>query len=225
MRLIFRYLAAIILLTAFTATLKAQDDKIMLGLRAGHNAVFGGFAAVSLETVQTIDEDFSIIGGLQYNSIGKTALEACPAYSFSFPWGNISAQMLLSYSNMTSVNNIAAGAGALLTSRWFGCRLGYYYRLYGGKSGYINEPFNIYYELCANLLPMIDDWDLQLFITNCELFELERHYQPTFLVQCNYYPFSNIGFNVGLGCKPAGMFHLSADYYQSFMKLGVCYRW
>ena len=95
MRLIFRYLAAIILLTAFTATLKAQDDKIMLGLRAGHNAVFGGFAAVSLETVQTIDEDFSIIGGLQYNSIGKTVLEACPAYSFSFPWGNISAQMLL----------------------------------------------------------------------------------------------------------------------------------
>ena len=66
---------------------------------------------------------------------------------------------------------------------------------------------------------------MQLAITNCETFELERHYQPSFLAECRYYPGAKLGVTMSLGCKPAGMFNMSADYYQSFLKIGVCYRW
>ena len=205
--------------------LKAQEDELILGLRLGQNASLGNFAAVSLETDQHLNDSFGISGGLQYSTLGKTSIEARPAYIHDFRWGNLSAEVLLSYTNMRSVNSYAAGAGIGLGGKWVGVKFGYFYRMFGNGSSRITEPFNIYYELCLNLLPMKNDWKLDFYITNNEIFELERHYQPSFIAQCCYYPLEYLGVSLSLGCKPAGMFNMSADYYQSFLKLGVCYRW
>ena len=205
-----KYIATTLLLTFCSIAMNAQTNEVMLNLRTGHNASFGGFAAASLEAS---------------NTISKTAIEARPAYYKSLDWGKLSAEALLAYTNLSSINNIAAGAGLQVESKWADARLGYYYRLYGGKEGWIKEPFNLYYELSAHLIPSIENWDLNLIITNCETLELERHYQPSFIAECSYYTKANIGLSMGLGCKPSGIFHISADYYQAFLKLGVSYRW
>ena len=220
-----KYIATTLLLAFYSIAMNAQNNEVTLGLRAGHNASLGGFAAASLEASNTLSKNFKINSGVQYNSINKTSIEARPAYYMCLDWGKLSAEALLTYSNLSSTNNIAAGAGAQVESKWVDARLGYYYRIFGGQGGWIEEPFNIYYELRAHLIPTIENWDLQLAITNCETFELERHYQPTFLTQCSYYTKANIGISMSLGCKPAGIFHISADYYQAFLKLGVSYRW
>ena len=205
--------------------LKAQDNELKVGLRAGHNTVFGGFGAIALETTQTVCSDFSVSGGIQYNTIGKTALEARPAYKIPLKWGQISVESLLTYTDLSSINSFTAGAGAMLSSRHFSARLGYYYRIYGSQAGWISEPFNIYYDARVHFLKKIENWDLDLIITNCEMFELERHYQPSFITECCFYPKSKLGITLGIGCKPSGMFNLSADYYQSYLETGLCYRW
>lgn len=208
-----------------STTLVAQNSEVAVGLRAGHNAAFGGFAALSVEGSHTFGQCLHISGGAQYATFGRTALEARPAYLWHRNWGTISAEALLGYTHQTSVSNLVAGAGADLAGRWIGFKLGYYYRLYGHRGQSICEPLNIYYELRANLLPNIERWDLQLAITNNEIFEIERHFQPSFLAQCRYFPQQRLGLSLGLGCKPAGMFNMSADYYQTFIKFGVCYKW
>ena len=215
----------IMLLALCPLILKAQNNELQVGLRAGHYAVFGNFTAVSLETTQVLFDDFSINGGIQYNTIGKTALEARPAYSIDFDWGCLSTEVLMVYTNLTSINNFAAGAGAFMDFGRLEAKLGYYYRLYGGQGGWAAEPFNIYYELLVNMLQKIKNWDMRLTITNNEMFELERHYQPSFSVECFYYPIEKLGISFGMGCKPAGIFNISANYYQSYLKAGVCYRW
>ena len=220
-----RLLLTLSLLAFCSSVLSAQDDELKVGLRAGHNAAFDGFAALSLETVQTIGQNISISGGLQYNTIGKTALEVRPAYNMNFNWGKVSAEVLAAYTNLTSINSFAAGAGACVDSKSISARLGYYYHIFGGNGGAITEPFNVYYELRAHFLRKLENWNLDLVITNCEIFELERHYQPSFIVEGSYYLMSRLGISLGLGCKPSGMFNMSADYYQSFLKTGVCYRW
>lgn len=220
-----RYILLILLFASFTFTMNGQDDELMLRLRTGHNATFGGFAAFSVETVQSLDNNFQLSGGIQYNTIGRTALEARPAFCIDRSWGKISAETLLAYRHLSSTNSFAAGAGAAVSGRWLAVKLGYYYHLYGQEGECIEEPFNIYYELRVNLLPMMESWGLQLAITNNEIFELERHYQPTFIAQCSYDLKNYLGLSMGIGLKPAGMFNLSTDYYQSFLNLGVCYRW
>lgn len=220
-----KYIAIIVLLAVSSTFLRAQVNEVSMRVRAGHNVALGSFTAVSLETHQLLNDNFKIQGGIQYNTIGKTTLEARPAYFKDYSWGKLSTEVLLTYANITSVNSFAAGAGVVLSGRWIEGKLGYYYRMFGGKGSSINEPFNIYYEFCANLLPMIEDWNLKMVITNNEIFELERHYQPTFIAQCSYYPLQYLGISLGIGCKPSGMFNMSADYYQSHVNLGICYRW
>lgn len=221
-----KFIFLILFLSSGTLILDAQDnDELMIGLRAGHYSSFGGFAALSVETTQTFCKNFSINGGVQYNTIGKTSLEARPAYNMPFEWGKFSVESVLTYSYLSSVNNFTAGAGVSVDSRYVGARLGYYYRLYGGRGSRIMEPFNLYYEFRAHFLQNIDKWNLDLVISNCEIFELDRHYQPSFIAECNHYPTGRLGISFGVGCKPSGIFHISAGYYQSYIKTGLCYRW
>jgi hypothetical protein len=172
-----------------------------------------------------LENHFAISGGVQYSTIGRTALEARPSYFKSVKWGQISAEALLHYTYMYSLNNFAAGVGIKLETKWIDAKLGYYYRLYGSAGNIITEPFNLYYKGTIHCLPMFEKWDLDLTLTNCETFELERHYQPSFIVQGWYYPKKFLGITLGANYKPSGMFHLSSDYYQFYTKLGVCYRW
>ena len=213
------------ILVAGPLALRAQDDMVMMELRAGDNVAFGGFAAASVMATKTFCTDFSVSGGIQYNTIGKTALEVSPAYNLPFEWGKVSVEAMLAYSNLSSINSYAIGAGTRIDSKSLSGRLGYYYRLYCGGGDKIKEPFNVFYELCVHLLKKIEDWNLDLVITNCETFVLERHFQPSFIAEGTFYPMSKLGISFGIGCKPSGMFNMSADYYQSYLKTGVCYRW
>ena len=221
----FRHLLTILTLALSPLILKAQDNEVKVGVRAGYNAAFGGYGALSLETTQTFRKGFAINGGVQYNTIGKTALEARPAYAINFKWGKIAPEVLLAYTNMSSVNSFAVGAGLGGDFGGVSAKLGYYYHTFGGQGGKITEPFNIYYELSVHLLRKVENWKMDLTITNNETFDLERHYQPSFIAECFHYPTDKIGVSFGIGCKPSGMFHMSADHYQTHIKTGVCYRW
>ena len=220
-----RGLLAMLLLASLSPALKAESDETAIGLRAGHNNAFGGFAAVSVETSHTLSGIFSISGGLQYSTIGKASVEACPSFVFQRDWGTLSVETLLSYTSISSINSFAAGAGFGVDSKWAGGKIGYFYRTYGNQHGWINEPFNIFYDFRAHFLNKIDAWTLDFVITNCERFELERHYQPSFILESKYYPTSRLGVALGVGCKPAGVFNISAGYYQSYIKTGLIYRW
>ena len=95
-----------------TGNLKAQNNEVAIGLRIGHNASFGGFAAASAEARGMIDEKFIIHGGAQYNTIGKVAAEARPSYFHDFSWGRLSAEAILSYTNFAPINSFAGAPGA-----------------------------------------------------------------------------------------------------------------
>ena len=203
----------------------AHRDQVMIGLRAGHNAVLGNFSALSLQTQQSFHDKFLLDAGIQYNTIGKIALEACPSYDIRFDWGGILPEAMIAYTNFSSINSLAIGAGAEAYFGWGSAKAGYYYHLYGSDGSMISEPFNIYYEFCVDFLHKVQNWALELIFTNCENFELDRHYQPSFIAQCQYNIGQSLSLALGFGYKPSGMFNISADYYQAFIKTGLCYRW
>ena len=57
------------------------------------------------------------------------------------------------------------------------------------------------------------------------MFDLERHYQPSWIVRCAWEPSNRVGLVIDLCYKSAGMFNMSADYYQLYLKAGLCYKW
>lgn len=228
MRYIRVKLTIVVLL--FTAVLAAgmepiKSDQVMIDLRAGHNAALGSFTAFALQTQQILCDDFLLDAGVQYNTIGKIAVEARPSYDIHFHCGKLQSEAMIAYSNFSSINSLAIGAGAKAYFGRLSAKLGYYYHLYGNQANMITEPFNIYYEFCVDILHKMESWALDLILTNCEPFELERHYQPSYIAECHHDFGKNLSLSIGIGYKPAGTFNISADYYQSFIKTGLCYRW
>ena len=221
----FKTLIISALALCWTTVMSAREGKVQFEARAGHSGTFGAFFAPSLLAEYSLEDYFTVSGGVQYSTVGKTSLEVCPAYFHDLNWGRISAEALIHYTHIFNLNNFAAGAGVYLKTRWIDARLGYYYRLYGNGKASIREPFNIYYRGTIHCLPMSEKWDLDLTMSNCETFELERHYQPSFIIQGWHYPKDFLGITLGVNYTPAGMLHRSADYYKLYTNAGICYRW
>lgn len=220
-----KFFLIVSLLVCCCSFIQAQDSSISFRLRAGDTTPFGGFAAVSADVKHSFENNFAVNGGVQYNSTGRTATEIRPAYIFDLENGSLSTKILLHYSHQSSIDNFAVGFGADYSYKWLFLTAGYYYRIYGCNGSYMKEYFNLFYQGGLKCLPDVEEWDLNIYITNCELFELERHYQPSLMVQGWWYPNDWLGVNLGVSYKHTGMFGIASDYYQLYGSTGICYRW
>ncbi|MBO7199655.1 MAG: hypothetical protein J6V26_06445 [Alistipes sp.] len=213
------------LIVAGIGALHAQSEELTLGFKGGHNAALGPFAAASVEVDYELVDYFAIDGGAQYCSIGRVVAAARPRYFHDFGFGRLSGEVLLDYSYQGRMNSCAIGCGASVDIRGLWVKVGYYHRTMVLGTDRLCEPFNIYYELGVRCLPKLEHWDLDVVLTNCRIFELERHYQPSLAIDARWYPAERVGVLLGVNYKPAGMFNISSDYYQLYANVGVCYRW
>ena len=204
---------------------RAQGGDVTLGVKGGENALFGPFAALSVEAKYEAKAHFALRGGAQYNTYNRVAAEVRPQYFYDLNFGRISGEVLLNYTYQSRLNNYSVGCGASLDVRYIWVTLGYYCRIMTMAADRVVEPFNIYYELGIRCLPKREQWDLNIILTNSRRFELERHYQPSFALEGWWYPLEKLGVQVGVNYKPAGMFNISSDYYQFYANVGVCYKW
>ena len=210
---------------AVVSSSQAQSGDVSLGAKGGYCAPFGSFAAVSVQAKYAAAKHFALRGGTQYNTIARTTAEVRPQYFHDFNFGRISAELLFNYTYQSRLNSYALGCGATLDILHIWATLGYYHRTMTMTSDKVCEPFNIYYELGIRCLPRREKWDLNVILTNSQLLELERHYQPSVAVEAWWYPLEKMGIQAGVNYKPAGMFNISSDYYQFYANVGVCYRW
>lgn len=220
-----RLFLLLVLLVASVGVLHAQGGAVTLGIKGGYNAIFGSFTATAVHGEYEAKESFAIDGGAQYNTIGRIATLVRPKYFHDFNFGRLSGEIMFEYSSQSRMSNYAIGCGASLDMRGVWVTIGYYHRTITLGADRVHEPFNIYYELGVRCLAKAKKWDLNLLLTNCELFELERHYQPSFAIEGWWHPTERLGIQAGVNYKPAGMFNISSEYYQIYGNVGVCYRW
>ena len=220
-----RFLLFVLFMIAYTSALKAQSGEIVLGIKGGNYSLFGSFGAISVEAKYSAKNYFAVRGGVQYNSIGRTATEIRPQYFHDFNFGRLSGEVLFNYAYQSRMNSYVVGFGANLDIPYIWTTIGYYHRTLTMSSDKIAEPFNIYYEFGVRCLPKQKQWDLNLLLSNCRIFELERHYQPTWAAECWWYPNNKCGVQVGVNYKPAGIFNISSEYYSIYANIGVCYKW
>lgn len=205
--------------------LLAQGGYVKLDIKGGNNTSLGNFASISLKASHCINSSFVIEGGGQYNTAKGFVTELRPSYHHNFKSGRLHIEALTHYAPYSNIHNYAFGGGIGYTARCFWATLGYYHRTIQSSGSSFNEPFNIYYELGISFLPQIAKWDLTISFTNSRIFELERHYQPTFSLDCWWHPNERISTTLGVHYKPAGMFHLTSDYYKFYANIGICYKW
>lgn len=220
-----KFIVTLVFLVCAFAHINAQNNEVHLSLRGGDNAVFGAFGSASLDFKHNFGDAFALRGGAQYNTIGQVTTEIRPTFVYELKDLDLKAVAILNYTHQQSISAAAAGLGVGVSGRVVSATVGYFYRQFVAENDKVTEPINYFYELAFSCLPSIEDWDLLVKFTNSEIFEVERQYYPTYMIQGWWYPQDILGFNFGLNYKPAGMFNMSVDFYQLYANFGLCYKW
>lgn len=88
---------------------------------------------------------------------------------------------------------------------------------------WVNEPFNLLYKVRFGYLKQDAKWNLYGTISDFTEWQYERHWQLLFGIG-GYYSFTeHHRMMVDVECKPAGMFHLDANFYGLTARLGYTY--
>ena len=89
---------------------------------------------------------------------------------------------------------------------------------------YMVEPFNLLYRLEVFCRPQDNNWNLSFLFSNIDDYHMERMWQPLFSVRAWYDVTEHWRLNMGVQCKPTGMFHLDASFYGATARAGFTYK-
>ena len=64
-------------------TVGAQQREVALGVRGGYNVALGAYSAVSLEGNFGVADNVDVLGGVQWATYGRSAVELRPSYVHS----------------------------------------------------------------------------------------------------------------------------------------------
>lgn len=115
----------------------------------------------------------------------------------------------------------------------FVCCLGMANRLIAGYeydpadgSRFVSEPFNLLYSLEAYLFRRTArKWNVGLRFSNYRLFRINHCSDPDYALLGAYSVSSRLNLLMDVGVRPAGVFNLTAHYYESYFNMGVKYKW
>ena len=89
---------------------------------------------------------------------------------------------------------------------------------------FVVEPFNLLYRVEVFCRPQSNPWNLSFCISNVDDYQMERMWQPLFMVGAHYDVDAHWRWLIGAECKPTGMFHLDATFYGANIRTGFTYK-
>lgn len=89
---------------------------------------------------------------------------------------------------------------------------------------YIVEPFNVLYRIAVSIKGFDNPWDIYFIGADYSEFEYERVWQPIFTMGGRAKVGERLSIVAEGTLKPAGMFHLDANFYAAWLKVGVNYK-
>ena len=208
-----------------SSTAFAGSGDVKVTAFAGHNASHGMFGGAEAAAFYDISPSWELMGALRYSSYSKVAADIRPAFTHDFKFGGLRVEAIAQYSRMASINDICAGVTAGLHTKWVWFSAGYCYRMFCSEGDTLHEPVNLLYELGFSFLPDVDRWDLRFIISNSRMARVERAFQPSYILECEYSPTDNLGIILSADAMRAGIFNIASVHYQSLLSIGVRYRW
>lgn len=93
-------------------------------------------------------------------------------------------------------------------------------------SRFVSEPFNLLYNLEGYLFGRTArKWNVGLRFSNYRLFRINHCSDPNYAVLGSYSVSPRLNLLIDVGVRPAGVFNLTAHYYESYFNMGVKYKW
>lgn len=228
-------LFALLLALSLSATAQLTERPVELRFFGGYvyNDVLGHSGNFDLQTTVPVNRHFEFDAALQASTRNSyaAALNMRPLFPLSV--GELYLENRLLYRFMASSHqydfNAALSAGYRMD--YVDVRIGCFGRVMGdhrrnphSADEPVIEPFNLLYRVEAFVRPQTSFWNLSFAAGNIDDYQMERMWQPMFAANFRYNPIENLSVLGGVECKPTGMFHLNAQFYALYTRIGIAYR-
>ena len=198
-----------------------------------YNTTWGHHGNFDVQSLMPINKHFELEAKLQFSTafVYTEVVQLRP--KFELPVGElfIETDVMLRTVARNRVNDLTAALGVGYRMDHVSVTLGLFARVLDNwdrsvhnDETYMVEPFNFLYRVEAFCRPQDNPWNLSFMISNVDDYQMERMWQPLFMVGAWYDVTNNWRLNFGVQCKPTGMFHLDATFYGATARAGFTYR-
>ena len=220
-------------LTFMSLPLCASDRyTLSFDMGYGHNLTYGSFANFDLGAYMPFNTHLEMQADVRLSTANPYAIGVQMRPKFALPVGEmyIEDRLFTKFfcrdNSLDFVHAISVG----YKMQYVNVQLGMTNRVMlppnseSGGDTFVCEPFDLLYRVEVNVRPTTSVWNLSLALSNVDDYEIERMWQPMFYLGGWYDINDHWRVSLRGKLKLAGMFHLTAHYYASEVRVGTQYR-
>ena len=222
-----RYLSVIILIFVSNIVFSAERLALKVGTELGSSYttdfIGGGFIIPELNLAKNIQT----FGGMQMTNEKTIALFFSNEIKIPYKkWDFRLIQKCMYTYYVWDIQEVVFLFGAGAKYSRFDARFGISTRVImpsGSSKNIVFEPFNLQYDIGVSVFPQLKKWNLRFGISNYDDFLFERAEVFIFSIKGDYRFSEKWGIFCKANFRPAGNFHMSANYYSFYFQTG--FRW
>jgi hypothetical protein len=198
-----------------------------------YNKTWGHHANFDVQGFMPFNPHFEMDAKLQFSTANVHTLVLQMRPKFELPVGEMFLETDV-YSRFVARNrmsDLTAALGVGYRMDYVSVMFGLYGRVLSdwdrswyNNDSYMVEPFNLLYRVQVFCRPQNNPWNLSFMVANMDDYQMERMWQPLFMVGAWYDFDEHWRLNMAAQCKPTGMFHLDATFYGATLRAGFSYR-
>ena len=225
----------IVLLFFISINLNAQNErKLTFVTEYGYNNTwehFGGFYAIGSYPIK---DYFNAELGVKAYTSNVYAVAGKVKTLFPKKYGEWRLENRLLYRAFVRNHTFELSGGLVFGFRrdHINLGIGFFARLVSkmgtpvitNQQRYIIEPFNLLYFLEINVMKNSSLWNIGIWSSNYDNFQMERFHQPIFALIGKYsLKEKPIKFFAEVALKPSGIFFITTNFYEFSSKIGISY--
>ncbi|MBR1877467.1 MAG: hypothetical protein IJ814_00520 [Paludibacteraceae bacterium] len=197
------------------------------------NQTWGHHANFDVQALMPFNQHFEMEAKLQFSTANVHTGAVLLRPKFELPVGEMFVETDVLYKAVARnrMSDMTAALGVGYRMDYVSVTLGLFSRVFINwdrsihtDETYVVEPFNLLYRLEVFCRPQNNPWNLSFMFSNVDDYQMERMWQPLFMVGAWYDATDHWRINLGVQCKPTGMFHLDASFYGATARAGFTYR-
>lgn len=198
-----------------------------------YNLTWGHYGNVNVQALLPLNEHFEMTAGVQAGFAGAYTGTVVLRPKFGLPVGEMFVDAGVLYKALTvdRQHDFCAALSVGYRFDYLSVQVGMFSRVmssfdrdWHSEETFNSEPFNVMYRVEVFCRPQRSRWNVSACVANYDDFQMERVWQPLFMLGGRYDVTDNWRVQLAAECKLTGMFHLNAAYYGTNVRVGAEYR-
>ena len=209
---------------------KADRYNVSVGVEYAYNHSLGSYANFEVLSTMPIHRYFEMEAAFQASTANEytTGVILRPKYALRVGELFVDGQLLYKGVVRNQQSDLAFGLSVGYRMDYVRVQIGWSSRVLSmqnndGSRTHVLELMNVLYRVDVCARPQTCNWNIHACGTNYDDFQIERMTEPLFMLGGRFDPTEQWRVSLDVICKPSGIFHVNANFYEAMVRAKVMY--